>query len=351
MPTVKCVVWDLDGTIWDGVAVERDDGSAPPLLPGVVDMLEILETRGIANGVASRSAPYVAELLEDHPALSGKFLAVNVGWGDKSDSVRRVAEELGIGLDTLAVVDDSPFERAEIQAKLPEVSVLAPEEMRASIDVYPFVPERSSDESRLRVQRLRDERARRSAAAATGLSREEFLASCGMTLTLAPAGSSDVDRVAELVSRANRLSSSGLRPDPARVASLVDDDRWRVVAARLTDRFGDYGLIGAAFVEEALTASPRAWRLPLLAVSCRAAGRGVAEAILASIARGARAAGAEELQAGVRNTPANVELRILLRTCGFRVRGDAADEVIALTRALDDPLPDVPRWIDVRGRA
>jgi methoxymalonate biosynthesis protein len=348
---VKCVVWDLDGTIWDGIAVEGDDAGPPPLFPGVTDMLDALEARGVVNGVASRSAPYVAGLLEEHPVLAGKFLAVDIGWGDKSESVRRVAEELGIGLDALAVVDDSPFERAEIRAKLPGVTVLSPEEMRASIDRPPFVPEHRSSESGLRVQRLREERVRRSAEAASGATREEFLESCRMTLTLSRADAADVDRVAELVARSNRLSSSGLRPDAARIAALAGDPEWRVLTARLVDRFGDYGLIGAAFVEEALDARPPAWRLPLFAVSCRVAGRGVAEAILAEIMAGAGAAGAAELRADVRNTEANVELRVLLRACGFRIADDPVAGVIALARSLAGPLPSVPRWIDLRGGA
>lgn len=349
MTAVKCVVWDLDGTVWDGVAVESEGRHAPPLLPDVAEMLAALEERGIVNSVASRSAPYVADLLEEHPVLAGRFLAVNVGWGDKSDSVRRVAQELGIGLDALAVVDDSPFERAEIEAKLPEVRVLSPEEMRAAIDAAPFVHERSSSESRLRAQRLRDERSRRSAEAALGVSREEFLASCAMTLTLARARSEDVERMAELVARANRLSSSGLRPDADRIAALAADPARRVVGARLTDRFGDYGLIGVALVEEASHERPPAWRLPLLAVSCRAAGRGIAEAILASVMASARSAGAAELTADVRNTPANLELRVLLKGCGFRASGRTGDGVIALARSLAEPLPPVPPWIELRG--
>lgn len=349
MSAVKCVVWDLDGTVWDGIAVESEGPGAPPLLPDVAGMLDALEERGIVNSVASRSAPYVAELLEEHPVLAGKFLAVKVGWGDKSDSVRRVAEELGIGLDALAVVDDSPFERAEIEAKLPEVRVLSPEQMRAAIDAPPFVPEHISRESGLRVQRLREERTRRSAEAAMRVSREEFLASCEMTLTLTPAAAADVERMAELVARANRLSSSGLRPHADEIAALAADPRWRVVAARLTDRFGDYGLIGAALVEEAGAATPPAWRLPLLAVSCRAAGRGVAEAILAALMERARAAGADEIRAEVRNTPANLELRVLLKACGFRVSAEGDDGALTLARPLAEPLPSVPRWIELRG--
>ncbi|HYO62000.1 MAG TPA: HAD-IIIC family phosphatase, partial [Actinomycetota bacterium] len=245
---MKCVVWDLDGTIWDGIAVEMEEPGLPRLFPDVVGILDELESRGIANSVASRNSTAVGEALARVPELAGRFLAPQLGWGDKSESLRRIADELGIGLDALAVVDDSPYERAEIRQRAPEVLVLSPEELRAAIDGPPFVPEHSSSESRLRVARLRDEAARKAAQESADVSREEFLRSCRMQLSLASATFSDVDRLAELVARARRLSSSGTRITAGEIARRVDDPRWSVVVARLVDRFGDYGSIGAAFV-------------------------------------------------------------------------------------------------------
>ncbi|HYO60841.1 MAG TPA: FkbH-like protein, partial [Actinomycetota bacterium] len=146
---------------------------------------------------------------------------------------------------------------------------------------------------------------------------------------------------------ARRLSSSGTRITAGEIARRVDDPRWSVVVARLVDRFGDYGSIGAAFVERPDDGGIATWRLPFLAVSCRVAGKGVAEAVLAVIAERARAAGARDLVAEVRDTRHNLELRVLLKTCGFRAVERPDDDTILLTRSLADPGPVVPEWIDV----
>src|SRR5437868_3684554 len=112
---IKCVVWDLDNTLLEGVAAEGEpDGSAPPNAQ-MLDVISKLEAKGIVNSVASRNDPSMRDRLLSHPLLAGKFVAPQVSWEPKSAAVRRIAESLNIGLDTLAFVDDSPFERAEVQ--------------------------------------------------------------------------------------------------------------------------------------------------------------------------------------------------------------------------------------------
>lgn len=351
MTTIKCVVWDLDGTIWDGVALEAQPGEVLNPIPEVLRAMEVLEERGIVNSLASRTDPSVGDMVWRHPQLARRFVAPQLGWGRKSDAIWRIADELGVRLDAFAFVDNSPFERADVAAALPDVLVLAPEELLELLDSPLFRPAVATAEARGRVDRYRQEQARRHAQRSFD-SRAEFLEWCQMRLSLAPASLADVDRLAELSVRTHRLNSTGETLHREHVARLVTDARWFVPVARLTDRFGDYGLIGAAFVERSgkgrCEGDESAWCLRLLTISCRVAGRGVAVAFLRWIIGRARAAGATRVLAQVRRTDANLEVRVLFRQFGLQIV-DAGEKAGAnralLGRMLTGPLPACPPWL------
>ena len=123
---VKCVVWDIDNTLLEGVYLES--GAAPPAAnPAVTGALADLAARGILHAIASKNPPEAAAYAA---AVTGaRFAAVECGWGPKSAALDRIAAELGIGTDALAFVDDDPYERAEVGTAHPEVLVLAPDEV------------------------------------------------------------------------------------------------------------------------------------------------------------------------------------------------------------------------------
>jgi HAD superfamily phosphatase (TIGR01681 family) len=116
--TVKCLVWDLDDTVWDGVLLE---GDRPRPRPGVLGVLPALDSRGILQAVASRGERDVAEAYLRELGLLEYFVDLEVGWGAKSDAVRRVARRLNLGLDTFAFIDNDRSERDEVGGALPQV--------------------------------------------------------------------------------------------------------------------------------------------------------------------------------------------------------------------------------------
>ncbi len=346
MSVVKCVVWDLDGTVWPGVAIEAAEDEPLRPYPQILRTMTLLEERGIVNSVASRTDPAVAETLEKHPDLAGRFVAPQLGWGDKSEAILLVAETLRIDPEAIAFVDDNAFERAEVAAMLPRVLVLAPHELFERLETPAFRPATKTAEARARVDRYRDEERRREASAAFAGTREEFLRGCDIRLIVGRAGPADVERVVELVERTHRFNTTGERWDPTQIRSIVDDPQWLVPVAQLTDRFGEYGLVGTALVERHSEARP-AWRLRLFMVSCRAAGRDVPVALLGWLIRRARADGAREMLVDIRPNPANVELRMLLRRVGFRpASGPSTDGTILLSLPVDEDLADVP-WLSL----
>ncbi|MFD7939112.1 HAD-IIIC family phosphatase [Streptomyces sp. NPDC059755] len=362
---VKCVVWDLDGTLWDEIAVESATDDLPTPRPSVLAAIDALAARGVLSSIASRSAPSVLDRLDAVPQVRARFLAPQVSWQDKSESLRRIAKDLGIAVDALVLVDDSPYERAEVEALLPGVRTLAPEDVPALLAA--FEGREVTAESRERVRRYRTEETRRAEGERFEGSREEFLRWCGMRLTVGAATPDEVPRALELAARTHRLNSSGLTPD--RLRELASSDGHELYTARMTDRFGEYGIIGAALVDRTRRAdggAPAIWSVPLLALSCRVAGRGAAAAFLFRLMERAREAGAEEFRVTLRPTDANLEMRILLRQAGLR-RTDAATTTATSTtpaatapataadsavlgRTLQGDLPRSPVWLHVSDR-
>ena len=110
--TVKCVVWDLDNTVWEGVLLEGDDLK---LRNDVVAIIKTLDDRGILNAIASRNEfdPAMAQL--EAFGIDHYFIYPQINWNPKSESVAQIAKDINIGINTLAFVDDQPFEREEVQ--------------------------------------------------------------------------------------------------------------------------------------------------------------------------------------------------------------------------------------------
>jgi len=338
--SVKCVVWDLDGTVWPGVAIESD--TAPEPFPAALRAMDLLESRGIVNSLASRTDPSILAVVHGNPRLADRFVAPRLSWGHKSDAIRDIAATLGIALPAVAFVDDNPFERAEVAAVLPVVLVLSPDELYARLDSPRFAPSVVTEDARQRPGRYKENERREEAGRSFEGTRDAFLRDSRIVLRVGAAAPSDLDRVVELVERTHRFNSTGEHWSAERAAAVIGDPGWLVAVARLSDRFGDYGMIGAAIVER----PPAAWRLRLFTVSCRAAGRDAPVAFLGWLSGQARAAGAETLRVDLRASEANLEVRVLLRACGFDAVGDAGQGAVVLSRETGVDLPAVP-WLSV----
>ncbi|HEY5989084.1 MAG TPA: HAD-IIIC family phosphatase, partial [Streptosporangiaceae bacterium] len=236
---VKCVVWDIDNTLLTGVYLEsgEDLPGADPVMAGV---LAELGRRGILQAVASKNPPAAAA----HAArvTGGDFAAVECGWGAKSAALTRIADSLAIGADTLAFVDDDPYERAEVSTALPQVRVLAPEEAAEAVRWPEFNPPVLTEEGRRRGELYAARRRRLAAERGFGGSRDEFLRSVGTRVTIAAATAADAARLHELAARTRQFNSAARVVDEAAFAAMIADDE--VVTVRLRDTFSDDGIVG-----------------------------------------------------------------------------------------------------------
>ena len=352
---VKCVVWDIDNTLLDGVYLES--AAAPPAASqAMAATLTDLGSRGILHAIASKNPPEAAE--HAAKATGAQFAAVECGWGAKSDALARIAADLSIGTDALAFVDDDPYERAEVGAALPEVRVLAPEEMADAAGWAEFGAAAVTDEARRRGEMYAARRRRQAAERAFAGSREEFLVSAGTQVTIAAASQDDVPRLHELSARTRQFNSAGRAAGPAEFASWIAAPDTEVVTVRLRDAFGDDGVVGACVTSHG---GDGTWTVRLLVMSCRAMGRGVIGGLLAWLTRSAARAGAREVAVPCVLNERNVPLRVALTGAGFRARagfragagpGPAAPATGAVfRRGTGTALPELPSWLRAPGEA
>ncbi len=320
---VKCVVWDIDNTLLTGVYLEA--GDRPPAAdPVLAAVLAELGGRGILHALASKNPPAAAE----HTAtVTGwQFAATECGWGRKSDALTSIAGTLGIGVDALAFVDDDPVERAEVASALPQVLVLTPAEAAEAAGWPEFSPPVVTTEARRRGQAYAERRQRQAAKRSFGGTRDEFLRSVGTDVGIARASQADLPRLAELAVRTRQFNSAagqrlaGEAPQDW-FTGLLADPATDVLTVRLRDSFGDDGMVGACVVARG---DPAAWTVRLLMISCRAMGRGVAEALLAWLARRAASHGARALRVPCTIDERNLPLRLALAGTGFRATTPAA---------------------------
>jgi methoxymalonate biosynthesis protein len=337
---VKCVIWDLDNTLLDGVFLES--GPRPPGAdPAMRAAAATLRDRGIIHAVASRNPPEAAQHAARVTGLD--FAAAECGWGRKSDAVRQIVAYLGIGPDAVAFVDDDLYERAEVSLAVPEALVLSPEDMADALDWPEFSPGPVTAEGRRRGEMYAQRRRRLEEARAFAGSREEFLRYSQTEVAIAPATPGDVPRLHELSVRTHQFNTAGQAVAEPELRAMVGSPARRVTTVRLRDRFGDDGLVGGCVVEP----GPGGWTVTLLMMSCRAMGRGVIEALLAWLVRSAGRAGAAAVAIPCLVSDRNMPLRLALAASGFRAPdGGSPDQRAAVfSRPVSGPPPELPGWV------
>jgi FkbH-like protein len=291
---VKCVVWDLDNTLWSGTLLEGDEVR---LRDGVREIIHALDARGILQSIASRNHAESAFARLRELDLEEYFLYPQINWGSKAASIRTIAESLNIALDGICFIDDQAFERAEVKAALPQVLCMDHIQLPHLLQMPELNPEIITAESRMRRQMYLGEMRRKQTEETFTGPQEEFLASLGMVFTICPARAEDLARAEELTNRTNQLNTTGRTFSREELEELRCSDRHHLLMSELTDKFGNYGKIGLALVE----CGPEVWTIKLLLMSCRVMNRGVGTIMLNHILRKARESGVRLLSEFVSN--------------------------------------------------
>lgn len=307
-PKIKLLIWDLDHTLWDGILSENDQIT---LKPKVVEVIRELDRRGILQSIASKNNFEDAwEKLKEF-GLEQYFLYPQINWAPKSEAVASIVDQLSIGINTVAFIDDQDFEREEVRFVHPEVRCY-PHSMAGEILSLPdFVPQFITPESALRRSLYQTDILRKVEEEKIG-SNQSFLESLDMQFKVSLATPNDLQRVEELTQRTNQLNATGYTYSYEELEAFINSPNHLLLVAELVDKFGTYGKIGVALIE----INESAWTLKLLLMSCRVMSRGVGKVLLSYISNQARKAG-KPIQAEFRPTDRNRAMYITYRFSGF----------------------------------
>jgi FkbH-like protein len=328
--TVKCVVWDLDNTLWDGVLLEGDE---VVFREDILNIIYTLDKRGILQSIASRNDTTTAMEKLDQIGIADYFIYPQINWNSKASSIKRIAESINIGLDAIAFIDDQDFERDEVSFSLPMIHCLDPAYIDQILDLPEFSPKFITEDSKIRRQLyLADIERDREEEAFDG-PKEAFLASLNMVLSIYPAGEDDLYRAEELTLRTNQLNSTGLTYSFEELAELRKSPTHALLMASLEDKYGSYGNIGLGLVEK----NTKSWTIKLLLMSCRVMSRGVGTMLLTHIMRTAKENGVRLMAEFVPNDR-NRLMEITYRFAGFQ-EIETTGDLVLLEHGLDDPQP------------
>jgi FkbH-like protein len=357
----KCIVLDLDNTLWGGVIGE--DGLAGIQLgteaPGSAYVafqreLERLWRRGILLAISSKNnLDDAMSVFEQHPDMVLKlshFAAYQINWEPKEQNIRDIAKELNIGLDSLVFLDDNPMERARVRAELP--MVLTPEMpkdpahyRRALLELGVFDTLALTEEDRNRNKLYAEQQARQQYEATfSSGTLNDYLAGLQMTVDIAPADGLTLPRIAQLTNKTNQFNLTTRRYTEAQIEEMRARGSL-VFGMGVADRFGDNGLVGVAIVSPG---SHDTWEIDTLLMSCRVMGREAETALLSVIAQQVREHGARHLEGWYIPTAKNAPVKAFYPRHGFTATSEKPDGSVLYTFDLNESEVIVPEWLTLR---
>jgi hypothetical protein len=349
----KCIVVDLDNTIWGGVIGEdgienialSDDGPGKAFYDFQRVLLDLSKT-GILLAICSKNdADLAMAAINGHPSMilrADEFAAIKINWNDKAANLRSIAKELNLGLDSLIFLDDSEHERQQLRFGIPEVMVpdlpMDPSELPAFVACLPMldtfhVTEEDASRSmmyaheRVRVE-LKDQAA----------SLEDFLQTLRIHIRVEALDSSDMGRCAQLTQRTNQFNLRTRRYTADQLDHMLQQKNWCGFVVSASDRIGNSGIVGCALVELNLKEA----FLDTFLLSCRVLGRGIETAFIAAVAARLVESGIQTLSAEFIPTSKNAVSSNFLSEVGFDMSGSVwktgADRLCKL----------VPQWINLQ---
>jgi FkbH-like protein len=336
-PPAKVLALDCDETLWQGVCAE--DGPQGVVLDAGRQRLQewavAQQQAGMLLCLCSKNQEAdvfrTFEQRPDFPLRRAHLAAWRIDWSRKSENLRHLAAELGLGLDGFVLIDDNPIECAEVRAACPEVVVLElPEDPRqiprALQHFWACDRLRTTAEDRRRAESYR-QGALRQRHRLRAASFEDFLAGLELAvdvLPLAPRSTTPerLARAAQLTQRTNQFNASTLRRTEGEIQRLLGDGALEGRTVEVRDRFGDYGLVGLIL----FAARGDALRIDTLLLSCRVLGRGVEHRVLSALAGEALRRGLPHLDVPAVPTARNRPVFDFLRSVpAARERSAAAD--------------------------
>ena len=323
---MKCIVLDLDNTLWggilgeDGIAGIQIGGDYPgkAFLYWQQALLELSKTGVILTVCSKNNESDVFEAWEKNPFMvltKEHFSAWRINWNDKASNIQELAKELNIGLDSMVFLDDNPTERTLIKQVLPSVTV--PDFPSKPFQLMDFFKQLVDDH--FRIYSITDEdrektrqykaNAQRVAERNKFVDMESYLRSLEMEISIMPVDEFNISRIAQMTQKTNQFNLTTHRLTEQEVRDFVNDG-WRIYCISVKDKFGDNGITGAIFVTPSN-------HIDNLLLSCRILGKGIEQAFVAYVLNHLREQGNNSFTACYIPTKKNVQTADFYDKIGF----------------------------------
>lgn len=319
-PTVKCVVWDLDNTIWNGTLIETDEMDSLKLNPNVLEILKSLDERGIIQSIASKNDFDIAWPIVEKLGIAKYFLYPQIHWNAKSGSIEQIAKNLNIGIDALALIDDSVFEREQVRSVWPQVRTYDVAELKGLL-AYSEFKVLVTEESKKRRAMYQAEEKRNQLKNKDTTDVVAFLKKCNLRMVLFhPETDTEKLRCYELIIRTNQLNMSGKKYTREEFDAILRRPEHQNFAFSCSDDFGQYGIVG--FGQYRIENQQIIFTE--FAMSCRVAGKYLESALFNVILKNTNCKNGIFT---IQKTKKNILLRRTLEEIGFCIEGQEGDTI------------------------
>jgi len=325
----KCIVLDLDNTLWGGVVGEDGfDGIELGQTPNGKSFVEFqkqllsLWQQGVILAINSKNNfDDAMKVIRDHPDMvlrEKHFASVQINWNDKAQNLKQIADEINIGLNSIVFFDDDKLNQERIKQEFPEVlTIEIPNDpsQYASIltNLNDFNVLQKTQEDTKRGEMYAQQRQRKQFEK-TVSNLDQFLKQLNIKVKIKKSNEFSIPRISQLTLKTNQFNLTTRRYQEEEIRKFSKDENFAVGCIQVLDKFGDNGITGAYIVKKNETS----WTLDTFLLSCRIIGRGVEDAMLSHILKDAKNNGIKEFKAEFISTSKNKPAENFLLEFGFK---------------------------------
>ena len=332
----KCLVLDLDNTLWGGIigedGIEGIKLGDDPVGRSYVEFqhnLLALNQRGILLAINSKNNfDDAIQVINEHPNMVLKqdnFACVRINWNDKVANMKEISDELNIGLDSMVFVDDDPVNIEYVSSNLPEISSIhmpadnCHDNSRYLKSISPlFNVLKITDEDKARNRMYLEQRKRTELKTQVG-NLDEFLKQLNISVDIKNADDFTIPRISQLTLKTNQFNLTTRRYQEEDIRKFAQNSEKIVGCAQIQDKFGDNGITGAYIINKD---NEQQWTIDTFLLSCRVIGRGIEDGVLCHIIEKARKDGISQVRGEYIKTKKNQPAENFFENFGFKKEGD-----------------------------
>ena len=329
----KCIVLDLDNTLWGGIVgedgfegIKLGDDPVGRAYAEFQHNLLALNQRGILLAINSKNnLDDAMQIIKEHPNMILKednFVCTRINWNDKVMNMKEISDELNIGLDSMVFFDDDPINREYVKSNLPEIQTVDISDpsnyskiLKAMNDFHML---KITDEDTTRNKMYLEQRKRTELKTQVG-DLQDFLKQLSISVKIKNADNFTIPRISQLTLKTNQFNLTTRRYQEEDIRKFSRDKGKIVECAQVQDKFGDNGITGVYVINKD---NKQEWTIDTFLLSCRVIGRGVEDGMLYQIIEKARKEGVSKIRGEYIKTKKNKPAENFFPTFGFKKEGN-----------------------------